>query len=331
MIPKVSILIAIYNVSEYIEKCAHSLFNQTFTDIEYIFVNDGSLDTSIEKLLNVIEQYPERKNQIKIFHHLINKGSAAAKNTAIDNSTGCYISFVDSDDYIDPEMIEVLYMKAKAENADIVVSDFFIESKKKSIIVCDYISEIKENNFINMIKHEQTSSSMCNKLVKSTLYKRDDCRVTETLNYCEDWHIMTRLFFYANKIVKINQAYYHYIQYNKNSITKTINHMHFENVVQFWELLDTFLKEHNEFEKYKQVIEISKIQSKVRLMIDTQSSKLRKEFANMFHDEETNCISDFKRGEKLMLLLVRYKYFGLAQLFHNFLVLKHKKNLQKIS
>lgn len=331
MIPKVSILIAIYNVSEYIERCARSLFNQTLLEIEYVFVNDATPDDSIDKLLNIIEEYPERKKQIKIIHHFTNRGSAAARNTGIDASIGDYIAVVDSDDYIDPEMIEVLYMKAKAENADIVVSDMIMEYPDRTVILCDNLSKNENEQFYEIIKNEQSHTFFCDKLVRRDLYTRPDCRVPEGLNYYEDRHVMTRLFYFAKKIVKVDQAFYHYVHYNALAITKTKERMHFENVVQFWELLDTFLKEHNEYEKYKRVIEISKIQSKVRLMIDTHSSQLRKEFANMFHDEETNCISDFKRGEKLMLLLVRHEYFGLAQLFHNFLVLKHKKNLQKKS
>jgi glycosyltransferase involved in cell wall biosynthesis len=324
MNPKVSILVPVYKSSAYIEKCAESLLNQTFEDIEYIFVNDATPDDSIEKLKNIIEKYPNRKNKIRIIDHLSNRGSAATKNSAIDASNGDYLSFVDSDDYIEPEMIEVLYNKALEKNADVVVSNLIIEFDNKSFIFDDKIYDKPEDNFIHMMLHKQTSSSMCNKLVKSSLYKRIDCRVPDNLNYCEDWHIMTRIYFLANKIVKTNQAFYHYIQYNSGSITKSKNRMHFKNIIQFWQLLDNFLKEQNIFEKYKLLIELPKVESKVLLMFGTNSSQLRKEYANMFLLEEKHCIKQFKRGEKLMLILIRYKQFWLAQTFRNYLVFKNR-------
>jgi len=329
MNPKVSILIPIYNVSPFIEKCATSLFNQNFDDIEYIFINDATPDDSVEKLERIIEQYSERKHQVKIIHNSTNKGLAFSRNRAINESIGDYILVVDSDDYIEPEMIEILYLKAQSENADIVVCDFFMEYTNKTEIYPDIIFESKEDNLISIIKHEQTSSSLCNKLVRRYLYTEPESRVPDGLNYCEDWYVMTRMFYFANKIIKVNQAFYHYCHNNENSITKTILKMHFQNMAMFWEHLDIFLKQHNEYEKYRKIMELPKTQSKVRLMIDTHLSPLRKEYSNLFHDVEMNCISQLKRGEVIMLLLVRYKLFGLAQLFHNLLVFKKQRNTSK--
>jgi len=329
MIPKVSILVPVYKTSAYIEKCAISLFNQTFEDIEYIFVNDATPDDSIEKLQKIIEQYPNRKNKIRIINHPTNRGSAAAKNSAIDASNGYFISFVDSDDYIEPEMVEVLYNKAIEEDADVVVSNLIIEFENKSVIFNDRIYDKSEDNFIHMILHKETSSSMCNKLVKSSLYKRFDCRVPENLNYCEDWHIMTRIYYFANKTVKTDQAFYHYIQHNTNSITRIINRMHFENLIQFWMLLDSFLIEQNLFERYQKLIEFPKLQSKVQLLFGTNSSQLRKEYGNMFHTEEKHCIKQLRLGEKLMLFLIRHKQFWLTQIFRSYLLIKNKKYIKK--
>jgi glycosyltransferase involved in cell wall biosynthesis len=323
MKPKVSILVPVYNVSPYIERCAESIFNQTFKEIEYIFVNDATPDDSIEKLLKVIDNHPERKNNVKIIHHSSNLGLAVARNTALDSSTGNFIAVVDSDDFIEPNMIEVLYQNAIVENADIIVSDFIIEYPKRNKTTIEYIADNKAYNIKNIIQHKLISSSLCNKLVNRNLYMRDGCRVPENLNYCEDWHVMIRLFYFADKVVKIDQAFYHYVIYNINSITKRKDRMHFENVILFWSLLDSFLKEHNEFEKYETIMQLPKVKSKVSLMIDTHSSNLRKEFADMFYEEETHCLKYLKRGEKLMLLLVRYRLFCLAQIFHNYLIAKN--------
>jgi len=323
MKPKVSILVPVYNVSPFIERCAVSLFNQTMEDIEYIFVNDATPDDSIIKLQKVIDNYPEQKENIKIIHHSSNRGLSASRNTALEASSGSYIAVVDSDDFIEPDMMEVLYNKALLEKADVVVCDFKIEYSTGSKIAIEYISDNKEENFRNVIKHDLISSSLCNKLVKRNLYLQLDCRVPENLNYCEDWHVTTLIFYFATNIVKVDQPFYHYVQSNTNAITKTINRMHFENVLRFWNLLDAFLLEHNLYEKYKPIMALPKTQSKVHLMIDTHSSQLRKEFAGIFMEEEKQCISQFTKGERLMLYLVRYRLFFLTQLFHNYLVLKN--------
>ena len=323
MNPKVSILVPVYNVSPFIERCAASLFNQTLEDIEYIFVNDATPDDSIEKLQKVIDNYPERKDSIKIIHHSSNLGLAESRNSALESSSGSYIAVVDSDDFIEPDMMEVLYNKAMFEKADIVVCDIIIEFQTRSRIAVDYISGNKEENFKNVIKHDLISSSLCNKLVKRNLYLQEDCRVPENLNYCEDCHVTTRIFYFATNIVKVDQPFYHYVQSNTNAITKTINRMHFENVLRFWKLLDAFLLEHNLYDKYKPIMALPKTQSKVHLLIDTHSSQLRKEFAGMFLEEEKQCIYQFTKGERLMLYLVRYRLFFFAQLFHKYLVLKY--------
>jgi glycosyltransferase involved in cell wall biosynthesis len=324
MNPKVSILIPIYNVSAYIEKCAHSLFKQTFSDIEYVFVNDATPDDSIEKLINVINLYPDRKNQVKIIQHPVNKGLAVARNSAIDASSGDYIAVVDSDDYIDPEMIEILYLKAVSENADIVVSDMMMEYSNHTNYVIDYVSDNENEHFKDIIRNEQSHSFLCDKLVLRHLYELPECRVPDGLNYYEDRHVATRLFYFAKKTVKINRAFYHYVHYNTNAITKSKDRMHFENVIEFWTLLDSFLIEHGEFDKYKDIINISKVRSKIVLMFDTNSSKLRKEFGTMFIGEQLKCNEYLKTGEKLMLFFVNNKLYFLAQLYHNLLLIKNK-------
>jgi len=322
--PKVSILVPIYNVSDFIERCAHSLFNQTFKELEFIFVNDCTTDDSIDKLKKVIIQYPLLKDKIKIIHHQTNKGLASTRNTALDNSSGEYISVVDSDDYIEVNMIELMYNKAIIEKADIVVSDFMAEYPDKSIYIRDIIDVNTKKNFSELLKQENTYSCLWNKLITKDLYFRKDCRIPDGLNYTEDLHVLLRLYYFAEKIVKVDQALYHYVQYNMNAITKSKQRMHFENIIFMWNKLDLFLKEHNEFEKYSHIIELKKVQNKVRLMIDTNSCELRKEFADIFKEEERNHISYFRRGERLMLFLVRKKCFLLAQLFHNLFVFKNK-------
>jgi len=328
MTPDVSVLVPVYNVSSYIERCAHSLFSQTFKNVEFIFVDDCTPDDSIEKLLKVIEEYPERKNQIRIIHHDINRGLAAARNTAIDASNGEYISVVDSDDFVEHTMIDTLYNKAKSEDADIVVSDLFIEQINESVLKIDALSKNSEDYFPDMIRNITCHSYLWNKLIKKSLYVREDCRVPNGLNYYEDRHVMTRLFFYAKKIVKVNEAFYHYVQYNTNSITKRIIRMNFQNMIDFWELLGEFLIEKNMYNIYAPIMEYPKAQSKVHIMSNCGSYKLLKEYAEIFSKEELKYISNFKFGEKVIMFFIRKKLFILAILTQKAIFLKNSFSIK---
>ena len=109
-IPKVSVIVLIYKVEKYIERCARSLFCQTMQDIEYVFVNDCTPDCSIQILQSVIDEYPQRKSDIKIISHEKNMGSGVARNTGLEVADGEYIIYCDGDDWVDPDMYEKLYI-----------------------------------------------------------------------------------------------------------------------------------------------------------------------------------------------------------------------------
>jgi len=328
---EVSVLVPIYNVSKYIERCAHSLFNQTFNEIEFIFVNDASTDNSLELLRNVIAEYPHLTNCIKIIQHKNNMGLAEVRNTALNASQGKYIAVVDSDDYIEHLMIEQLYKKAIVENADIVVSDIYMEYQNKSIYQIDFLSVSPENHLLDILKNKDSHSHLCNKLILKSLYLREDCRVPSGLNYFEDRHVMTRLFFYAKKIVKIDMAFYHYVQYNDNSITKNITDMNFQNMVDFWEMLEDFFKSKNVYKKYAEILEYSKIQNKVNLMLGTKSKSLMKNYADIYKAEELKHIKKFRLGARLIMFNIRNHNFYLALILKNLLLLKNNFRIQNLN
>jgi glycosyltransferase involved in cell wall biosynthesis len=312
MIPVVSILVPVYNVSKYIERCAHSLLMQSMANIEYVFVNDCTPDDSIEKLQKVITQYPPKN--VKIIHHTKNRGSAAARDTAIKNSTGKYILFIDSDDWVEPDMVETMCRKAEEEQADIVVCDFMIEAAKETTVVSDFVPESKNDYFAYMLENKLCSGYLWNKLVDRDLYKRTGCCRIDGFNYLEDRYLCTLLYFYAQKIIKVDKVFYHYDRTNENSISCKKTKAHFENVVLFWNLIDLFLKEKNLYKKYEDLINQSKVENKIALLTQTNSYSLRKQYAYIFRDIEMKYFSQFRRGEKLILFFTHYRLYFLAQI-----------------
>ena len=133
--PKVSVIVPIYGVEKFIERCARSLLEQTLDDIEYIFINDCTPDHSMEILQKVISDYPHRKQQIRIVCMPINSGIAAVRRHGIKLSNAEYIIYCDSDDYIDRDMLEKMYVKALETNADIVMVDIYKEFQNHSYLV----------------------------------------------------------------------------------------------------------------------------------------------------------------------------------------------------
>ena len=116
----VSVLVPVYGVEKYIAECAGSLFSQTWQNIEYVFVDDCSPDRSIEVLRQVIAEYPHRERQVRIVRQDRNRGLGAARNRAVEESSGEYLMHVDSDDRITPNAVEKLVAAAMETSADIV-------------------------------------------------------------------------------------------------------------------------------------------------------------------------------------------------------------------
>ena len=123
--PKVSVIIPVYNVEKYIERCARSLFGQTLDDIEYIFIDDCSTDNSIFIMQNILEEYPKRKNSVKIIRHSVNKGVGQTRQDGIDVASGQYLIHCDPDDWVDASIYQKLYSEAILKSAEMVICDFF--------------------------------------------------------------------------------------------------------------------------------------------------------------------------------------------------------------
>ncbi|MDR2962788.1 MAG: glycosyltransferase [Bacteroidales bacterium] len=324
--PAVSIVVPIYNVSKYIERCAHSLLGQSFGDIEYVFVNDCTPDDSIEILQSVINLYPHRKERVKIIHHERNRGVGAARNTCIAHATGTYIQFIDADDWVEADMIEHMYTKAVSKNADIVVSDMFVEEKNATVYSKEHISYNNQTPFQLLLEQKYLSWALWNKLMKRELYTHSECTIPEGLNYSEDLHVCIRLFYFAQKIVKINRAFYHYNKTNEHSITYKNRPFHYENMKLVYTLLKDFVQKENLDEIYLHAVEHGMIQDKVQILIDSTNYTHLKQGSELFRNIEMKYLKDLKRGEKITLFLTHYQLFIPA---HIFLIALRYKNRKK--
>lgn len=218
---KVSIVVPVYGVEEYLERCLESLVNQTLKEIEIIVVNDGSPDNSQEIIDRYVKEYPDLvKGYIKE-----NGGLSDARNYGIPYATGEYVAFVDSDDYVDVTMYEKLYNKAKEEDSEVVVCGYFKVNDANKTMHSAQIGNVE--NYNQSIKEcpeilEINAPYAWNKLVKKELLDRTGILFPKGYIF-EDICTMYPLIACAKKVSKVNEELYYYIVEREGSITAAFN------------------------------------------------------------------------------------------------------------
>lgn len=216
----VSILVPVYGVEQFIEKCAVSLFEQTYDNIEYIFVNDCSKDNSIGKLKKIIEQYPSRKAFVKIINHKKNKGLAGSRNTAIKFATGDFVMHVDSDDYVDKDIVAKAVKCQIQSDADIVIIDF-LKAYPTFSQTTHYQSFDNPKDYCLTVLERNNSNSIWAKLIRRNLYESYNIKCKEGCNQGEDYQVVPILLYYAKKIVNLKEPLYYYECSNENAYSNS--------------------------------------------------------------------------------------------------------------
>lgn len=276
--PRVSLLLPIYNVENYIEKCLHSLFRQSYNNIEFIFIDDCGTDNSMLIMKDVMRLYPLRMKDVKIYSHEINRGLAAARNTAIENTSGKYLLHVDSDDYLDTNAISLLVEKAEKENADIVITDtYFVYANK--IVLKKEISPKSPQEYMEQVLKRQTFLCVWGKLFRKSLF--NDIRFVEGLNFGEDYSVLPCLIYNAVKISKVDTGLYYYIQYNTSSYTRNLSLKSLNQVCAANEHIVTFFLSRDI--NYERLMLQSKLYLKLHLLKSMYKDKdLLKEVVNRY-------------------------------------------------
>lgn len=221
---KVSVIIPVYKVEKFIGRCARSLMEQTLTDVEYIFVDDASPDGSIGVLRQVLADYPERSSHVRILIHPENKGLPAARNTGLVMAQGEYIFHCDSDDFVEPDMLEQLYGEATETDADIVWCDWYLTFEKSE----RYMKQPAYDTPLEALKAMLGGAmkyNVWNKLIRRSLYVENGITFPTGYGMGEDMTIML-LFAYAQKVAYLPHAFYHYVKLNTNAFSQTYSNRH---------------------------------------------------------------------------------------------------------
>ena len=214
---KVSVIIPVYNVEQYMERCAHSLFGQTLSEMEFIFIDDCSPDHSIEKMYEVLELYPHRREQVKVIRNEHNLKQAGSRKAGMQAATGDYMIHCDPDDWVELDMYQSMLDIALQTGSDVTMCDFYREGDGwKKVIKMRHVANPKE--YINMSSLERMNWALWNKLVKSSVIKDNEIYPFQGVNYMEDVGICARVLYYANHISFVDKPFYHYNLANSGSI-----------------------------------------------------------------------------------------------------------------
>ena len=224
MIPfKISVIIPVYKAEKFISRCAESLFSQSLDGIEFIFVDDCTPDNSIEILKSVAGRYENSDNRIKIVRMPVNSKQAAARNEGLKHATGEYIIHCDPDDYLELDMYEAMYRKAKEDKADIVLCDIFINDKRESFISKQKPHELSSGSLMQSIggsSRTRIHGGLWNKMIKSSVYKNKEFPLEAC--YCEDVAILLDILKQDLVVSYISTPLYHYVIDTANSLAKTV-------------------------------------------------------------------------------------------------------------
>lgn len=223
---KISILIPIYGVEKFIAQCAKSIFEQTYEDIEYIFVDDCTPDNSVKVLEDVLANYPNRLSHVKIIHHEKNRGSGAARLTGMQHATGDLIMFVDSDDYIAEDCVAKLVTRQAETGADIVDGGFSTFSGEQILSTTPPINNLSDVNYLRAILiHNTIKHQIWARVFRKKIFEEYDVQFVEGINYAEDYSIMCRLLPDAHRETIDDIIYYYrYNDYGTFSDGATLRH-----------------------------------------------------------------------------------------------------------
>lgn len=223
MKPEVSLIIPIYNAERFLERCLNSLFTQSLTNIEYLFVDDCSTDNSIEVLEKTLNNYLEKREQVKLIRHKINKGVAASRNSGLENATGKYVGWVDADDYVDAKMFEKMFSIAEINQADLMWCNYFNVSFEGKIKEVKQKYEEDAPTYAKGLILNTVQGNIWNKIIKRSLFEEHKIKFIEGLDVAEDYNVLFKILHFSRNIIHLNESLYYYCHNNPDSLSKQLN------------------------------------------------------------------------------------------------------------
>lgn len=273
----VSVIMPVYNASATVGRMVDSIIGQTFKDWELIAVDDGSTDGSE----GILDEYAKTDSRIKVIHKS-NGGVASARQTGMDAANGVYTIHADSDDWVEPTMLEDMLDMAEKEKADIVIADYYTESVAGTT---QYISQQSESvepfAMLKALYAKGLFGGLWHKLIKKEAYNKVQVRFIPGIDYCEDMLVLTKILLYSSpKIVCLPKAYYHYVV-NPNSLTQRVSAKGLLSMKRFHEEVSKILPRNEEFDNIVKSFALNEFLVLFTNRLYDTRSHLKSEFARV--------------------------------------------------
>jgi len=314
----VSVVVPIYNVEQYLEKCVESICRQTYENLEIILVNDGSPDQCGQ----MCEEYAKMDNRIKVIHKK-NGGLSDARNSGVKLATGKYLLFVDSDDYIAKDLVEKTVTVAEKNNCDMVLYDYYyVEPDNVEIR-----STIVPANKVISLEQEHTlllaATSACAKLFNREFYVKANCPFPQGI-YFEDLATTSIFFMRAKRVYYLKEPLYYYINRENSIMTgKNFEKSSHDKLVALEHILSAYKKE-GKYEEYHQELEYLVFAneyfepSKVLALAGEDGEyleKYRKYMYETFPDIHNNkYVKNMGKKDKIHLWILDHKQYWMMRL-----------------
>ncbi len=248
----VSILVPIYNVENYIVRCARSLFEQSYDRCHFIFVDDCSQDSSIERLERVIEdEYSHLRERITIIRHKHNRGVAWTRNTAMECADSDFILFVDSDDWCESNMVAKLIREQRKSDADIVSSDYMeVKHPKSKLVSTHWIGGREGSLQVVLAQSFALPNRVWSILIRNSLIHSNGIRFNCYVRYGEDALFLVQLLYYAREVAHVDRPLYNYRADSAGSYSNNQSRTSMRNYIRSQRLIYQFIVDRDAVLRY---------------------------------------------------------------------------------
>lgn len=253
---KVSVIVPIYGVEQFIGACAESLFGQTYPDLEYIFVDDCSPDASVSVLKDVLSRYPDRQPQVRIIRNDVNRGSGATRSIGLAAATGDFVMYADSDDVIATDAVEKLVKAQQASGADIVDAAYcrLLSDGRIGETVTPFHGT-KETMMRLLLAQNTITHQVWARLIRRSLHTENNVDFIHGINMAEDYCIMPRLLFFATRSY-IDDVIYQYRVNDTGTFASWLNERHIGSYLSANRVVGEFLRDHDTDHAYTYAYEL---------------------------------------------------------------------------
>lgn len=307
MKPKVSVLVPVYMVGQYVERCAQSLLAQTYDNVEIVFVDDGSKDESATILERIKEENGLPDSQFSIIRFPENKGVAVARNKLLEVATGDFIQFVDSDDWAEPDMVETMLDKAMETGADIVGCSHYVTylDKPEETNHVDYGSSAGEA--LSRALNYEISTELWKLLIRRSLIEDNCLRFVEGFDVGEDYPFTAKLYHYARIMAVVDRPLYHYVQYNPYRYSQT-SLSTIESHIRAMQETERFCREVGIYNRVQPILDQRKLVIRNHFLLDGRFRDILR-WCTLFPETNYLCVS--KRWRERLLYFVGKALYGI--------------------